>query len=89
MCVHALVACCNVWSSWSPTPPPAHPTFAPRAPLRRSPGSLPSYEAQVAALEALQMYAPMGHALGLSAVASQLEDRCFQVGALLCVLGLR
>jgi hypothetical protein len=45
-----------------------------------TPGALPSYEQQVAALEALQMYAPMGHALGLSAVAAQLEDRCFQVG---------
>ncbi|KAL4856897.1 putative GTP diphosphokinase CRSH1 [Chlorella vulgaris] len=44
-----------------------------------SPDSLPSYEQQVCALEALQMYAPMGHALGLSAVAAQLEDRCFQI----------
>jgi (p)ppGpp synthase/HD superfamily hydrolase len=41
----------------------------------------PSYEQQVSALEALQMYAPMGHALGLGRVAQQLEDRCFQVGA--------
>ena len=44
-----------------------------------SPGALPPYERHVFALEALQMYAPMGHALGLSAVASQLEDGCFQV----------
>ncbi|KAL4427713.1 hypothetical protein ABPG75_001802 [Micractinium tetrahymenae] len=43
-----------------------------------SPGQ-PSYEQQVAALEALQMYAPMGHALGLGPVAQQLEDRCFQI----------
>jgi (p)ppGpp synthase/HD superfamily hydrolase len=43
-------------------------------------GGLPPHEQQVCALEALQMYAPMGHALGLSAVAAQLEDRCFQVG---------
>jgi hypothetical protein len=53
-----------------------------------SPDSLPSYEQQVCALEALQMYAPMGHALGLSAVAAQLEDRCFQVSAGLGWAGL-
>lgn len=40
---------------------------------------LPGYEQQVCALEALQMYAPMGHALGLTGVAAQLEDHCFQV----------
>ncbi len=40
---------------------------------------LPSYQQQMCALEALQMYAPMGHALGLTSVAAQLEDRCFQV----------
>lgn len=35
---------------------------------------------QLAALEALQLFAPMGHALGLQGLSSQLEDRCFQVG---------
>lgn len=76
----ALRRCCV-----SACPPPPIILPPPASLLRCSPGSLPSYEAQVAALEALQMYAPMGHALGLSAVASQLEDRCFQVGWASCV----
>ena len=33
----------------------------------------------MAALEGLQIFAPLGHALGLKAAASGLEDRCFQV----------
>lgn len=37
------------------------------------------WQRQLAALEALQIFAPMGHALGLSAVSAELEDRCFQV----------
>lgn len=40
----------------------------------------PLYARQLAALEALQVYAPMGHALGLAAVSAELEDCCFQVG---------
>lgn len=34
---------------------------------------------QVLALEALQLYAPMGHSLGLGRVSSSIEDICFQV----------
>ncbi len=39
----------------------------------------PLYAQQLMALEALQVYAPMGHALGLDAVSAELEDCCFQV----------
>ncbi len=39
----------------------------------------PLYARQLAALEALQIYAPLGHGLGLRALCAQLEDRCFQV----------
>ncbi len=39
----------------------------------------PLYARQLAALEALQIYAPMGHGLGLRPLCAQLEDRCFQV----------
>lgn len=35
--------------------------------------------AQTCALEALQLYAPMGHAVGLSCVSAAMEDTCFQV----------
>ena len=42
-------------------------------------GGPPCAELQVAALESLQVYAPLGHALGLSAIASHLEDLCCQV----------
>lgn len=38
----------------------------------------PLYARQLAALEALQVYAPMGHALGLAALSAELEDCCFQ-----------
>ena len=31
------------------------------------------------ALEALQLYAPMGHAMGLGQLSSSIEDICFQV----------
>ena len=40
---------------------------------------VPRYARQVSALEALQIYAPMGHALGMGHVSTELEDRCFQV----------
>ena len=39
----------------------------------------PLYVQQLMALEALQVYAPMGHALGLDAASAELEDCCFQV----------
>lgn len=39
----------------------------------------PQYARQLAALEALQIYAPLGHGLGLRPLCAQLEDRCFQV----------
>lgn len=42
--------------------------------------ALPLYEQQLAALEALQVYAPLGHALGLGPVSAQMEDLCFKVG---------
>ena len=41
--------------------------------------AVPRYERQVAALEALQIYAPMGHALGMLRLTAELEDCCFQV----------
>ncbi len=28
----------------------------------------------------MQIYAPIGHALGLGPLSAELEDRCFQVG---------
>ncbi len=31
---------------------------------------------------AAQIYAPIGHALGLGPLSAELEDRCFQVGGL-------
>ncbi|KAL6756748.1 hypothetical protein V8C86DRAFT_3026648 [Haematococcus lacustris] len=40
---------------------------------------LPLYEQQHLALEALQVYAPLGHALGLGAVSARIEDLCFKV----------
>jgi len=45
----------------------------------------PLYARQLAALEALQIYAPLGHGLGLRALCAQLEDRCFQVWHALCL----
>ena len=41
--------------------------------------STEKWQRQLAALEALQIFAPMGHALGLSGICAELEDRCFQV----------
>ncbi len=40
---------------------------------------LPVYQRQLLALEALQVYAPLGHALGLGPVCAGMEDLCFQV----------
>ena len=37
------------------------------------------WQRQLAALEALQIFAPMGHALGLARMCAELEDQCFQV----------
>lgn len=39
----------------------------------------PMYHQQLKALEALQIYAPLGHALGIGAISAQMEDMCFQV----------
>ena len=44
---------------------------------------VPMYARQLAALEALQIYGPLGHGLGLRHLCAQLEDRCFQVAAAL------
>ncbi|KAH7620811.1 putative GTP diphosphokinase CRSH1, chloroplastic [Nannochloris sp. 'desiccata'] len=41
--------------------------------------SMNDADLQVSALEALQIYAPLGHALGMGSIASRLEDLCFQV----------
>jgi GTP pyrophosphokinase len=38
----------------------------------------PVHERQAAALEGLQIYAPLGHALGMGRVSARLEDACFQ-----------
>jgi (p)ppGpp synthase/HD superfamily hydrolase len=40
---------------------------------------LPVYEQQLVALEALQVFAPLAHALGLGALGAQMEDAAFQV----------
>lgn len=42
-------------------------------------GNTADADLQVAALEALQIYAPLGHALGLGSIVTRLEDLCFQV----------
>lgn len=44
-----------------------------------SSGGSHSADCQVLALEALQLFAPMGHALGMSSVSSRLEDLCFGI----------
>lgn len=49
--------------------------------LCNSLGGAEQWQRQLAALEALQIFAPMGHALGLVSICAELEDRCFQVGA--------
>ena len=50
-----------------------------RANAVESSQSTEKWQRQLAALEALQIFAPMGHALGLSRICAELEDRCFQV----------
>ncbi|GIM06603.1 hypothetical protein Vretimale_10880, partial [Volvox reticuliferus] len=42
-------------------------------------GGLPEFEQQALALEALQIGAPLGHALGLGALSAVMEDTCFKV----------
>lgn len=49
-----------------------------RAVAMASSDRLPVWARQIAALEGLQIYAPLGHALGLGTLSSALEDRCFQ-----------
>ena len=39
---------------------------------------LPLYEQQLVALECLQIYAPLGHALGLGTISALMEDTCFK-----------
>ncbi|BDA46038.1 probable GTP diphosphokinase CRSH, chloroplastic at N-terminal half [Coccomyxa sp. Obi] len=46
--------------------------------LCHSLGGAEQWQRQLAALEALQIFAPMGHALGLVSISAELEDRCFQ-----------
>lgn len=46
--------------------------------LTASADRLPAWERQIRALEGLQIYAPLGHGLGLSALCCEMEDRCFQ-----------
>ena len=41
--------------------------------------NLPFSEQQIMALEALQLFAPLGHALGLGTVSAKIEDICFKV----------
>ncbi len=41
--------------------------------------ALPLWERQQLAVESLQVWAPLGHALGLGAISSNMEDICFQV----------
>ena len=40
--------------------------------------ALPAADRQIMALEALQIFAPLGHALGLGKISSQIEDICFK-----------
>lgn len=42
-------------------------------------GGLPKHEQQSIAIVALQVHAPLGHALGLGPISAALEDLCFQV----------
>ncbi|MEW5301840.1 MAG: hypothetical protein WDW38_008472 [Sanguina aurantia] len=41
-------------------------------------GRLPKHEQQSIAIVALQVHAPLGHALGLGPISAALEDLCFQ-----------
>jgi len=40
---------------------------------------VPLYQQQLLALECLQIYAPLGHAIGVGSLAGKLEDMCFKV----------
>lgn len=40
--------------------------------------ALPAADRQIMALEALQIFAPLGHALGLGTISAQIEDICFK-----------
>lgn len=45
---------------------------------------LPVYEKQLVALEALQIYAPLGHAVGVGPISAQMEDESFKVTDVKC-----
>lgn len=46
----------------------------------------PKHQQQLLAMEALTIYCPLGHALGLGVCAAGLEDAAFKVGCALLVL---
>lgn len=46
-----------------------------------SSGERPKYQQQLLAMEALTIYCPLGHALGLGVCAAGLEDAAFKVGS--------
>uniref|UniRef100_A0A061S4L3 Gtp pyrophosphokinase n=1 Tax=Tetraselmis sp. GSL018 TaxID=582737 RepID=A0A061S4L3_9CHLO len=50
-----------------------------RLELMRRAGSLPLYQQQLEALECLQVYAPLGHAIGVGKLSAGLEDMCFRI----------
>ena len=49
-----------------------------------SSGERPKYQQQLLAMEALTIYCPLGHALGLGVCAAGLEDAAFKVGLGVC-----
>ena len=48
-------------------------------------GSMTHYKRQLTAIEALQIYVPLAHALGMAATAAEMEDRCFKARQQLCL----
>jgi hypothetical protein len=44
-------------------------------------GERPQHQQQLLAMEALTIYCPLGHALGLGVCAAGLEDAAFKVGS--------
>jgi (p)ppGpp synthase/HD superfamily hydrolase len=64
----------------------AGPLAATKAPSSSSSssGERPQYQQQLLAMEALTIYCPLGHALGLGVCAAGLEDAAFKVGCLSC-----